>query len=113
MQNSSMKLIWDLTIQIDRHLSHNSPDIVCIYFIKNNCFLMDVATPGDSYLSNKVTKKCERYTDLKLEMQKMWSIRVSVVPVIIGSLGFIPTCLKKNYNLYQSITLVSSQVIEE
>ena len=71
MQNSSMKLLWDYTIQTDRHLSHNRPDMVCVYFIMNHCFLIDVAIPGDSRLSNKVTEKLERYTDLKLEIQKM------------------------------------------
>ena len=77
MQNSSMKLLWDFTIQTDRHLSHNGPDIVCVDFIKNHCFLIDVAIPGDSCLYNKVTEKLERYTDLKLEIYKMWSMRVS------------------------------------
>ena len=72
---------------------------MCVDFIKNHCFLIDVAIPGDSRLSSKVTEKLERYTDLKLEIQKMWSMRVSVVPVVIGSLGSIPTCLKKNLQL--------------
>ena len=99
MQNSSMTLLWDFTIQTDRHLSHNHPEIVCVDFIKSHCFLIDVAIPGDSCLSNKVTEKLERYTDIKLEMQKMWSMEVSVVPVVIGSLGSIPKCLKKNLQL--------------
>lgn len=73
MQNSSMKLLWDFTIQTDKHLSHNHPDIVCADFIKNHCFLIDVAIPGDNHLSNKVTEKLERYTDLKLEIQKVVS----------------------------------------
>ena len=59
MQNSSMKLLWDFTIETDRHLSHNHPDIVCVDFMKNHCFLVDVAIPGDSRLSNKVTEKLE------------------------------------------------------
>ena len=29
----------------------------------------------------------------------MWSIRVSVVPMVIGSLGSIPTCLKKQVDI--------------
>ena len=100
MQKSSLKFLWDFTIQTDRHLLHNRPDIVCVDFIKNHCFLIDVAIPGDSCLSYKVTEKLERYTDLKLDIQKMWSVGVSVVPVVIGSLGCIPTYLKKVYNSY-------------
>ena len=67
-----MRLLWDFTIQTDRHLSCNHPatDIVCVDFIKNHCFLIDVIIPGGSHLSNKVTEKLERYADLKLETQK-------------------------------------------
>ena len=37
-----------------------------------NIFMIHKALPklGDSRLSNKVTEKLERYTDLKLEIQK-------------------------------------------
>ena len=72
---------------------------MCIDFVKNYCFLIDVAIPGDSRISNKVVEKLDRYTDLKLEVQKMWSMRAFVVPVIIGSLSSIPICLKKNLQL--------------
>ena len=34
MQNNSMKLLCDFTIQTDRRLSHNRPDIMCVDFIK-------------------------------------------------------------------------------
>ena len=101
--NSSMKLLCDFTTQTDRHPSHNCPNITYVAFANNHCFLIDLAIPEDSCLSNKVTEKLERYTDLKLEMQKMWSTRLFVVPVVIaiviGSLSSIPTCLKKNLQL--------------
>ena len=41
---------------------------MCVDFIKNLCFLIDVAIPRDSHISNTVTEKLERYTDLKREI---------------------------------------------
>ena len=58
-------------------------------------------------MSSKVVEKLDRYTDCKLKVQKMWSMRVFVVPVVIGSLGSIPICLKKNLQLLSIYYAVS------
>jgi len=98
IQNDSINLLWDLTVQTDRHLPHNRPDIIiCVDFTKKHAFLIDIAILGDSRLSRKINEKYQRYTDLKIEVQKMWSM---IVPVILGSLGSVPTSLK---NLLQQL----------
>ena len=66
IQNDNMKLLWDFTVQTDRHLPHNRPD----NFTKKHAFLIDIAIPGDSRISQKVNKKYQRCTDLKIEAQK-------------------------------------------
>ena len=96
-----MKLLWDFTIQTDRRLLHNRPDIVCIDFVMNHCFLIDIAIPGDSRVLQKISEKQQRYSDLKIEVQKMWSYRASVAPIIIGSLGSIPRGLKDQLKTLQ------------
>jgi len=58
-----MKLLWDFTIQCDRQIPHNRPDIVCVDYSKS--YLIDVAIPGDSRVKEKVSEKHQRYTDLK------------------------------------------------
>ena len=96
-----MKLLWDFTVQTDKHLTHNRPDIICLDFTMNCCFLIDVAIPGDSRISQKISEKRQRYSDLKIEIQKMWSVRASVAPVIIGSLGSVPEGLKDQLQTLQ------------
>jgi len=81
MESSSMRLLWDFTIQTDRHLSHNSPDIVCVSHQHSTAFLIDVAVPGDSRISQKINEKREKYTDLKIEIQQMWNMHAAVVPL--------------------------------
>ena len=96
LENSSMNLLWDFTIQADRHLPHNKPDIVPHDFHRKTVFLIDVAILGDNRLIAKVNEKMERYTDLKIELQRMWKVRVVIVPLISGCLGSVSKCLVKN-----------------
>ena len=91
-----MKLLWDFTIQTDRHLPHNRPHILYVSHQHNAAFLIDVAVPGDSRLSQKINEKCEKYRDLKIEIQRMWNMRAVVVPPVIGSLESIPMCLAQH-----------------
>ena len=45
----------------------------------------------------------EGYTDqsdLKVELQRMWKVRVVIVPLIIGCLGFVSKCLVKHLKAF-------------
>jgi len=101
LHNSCFKLLWDFTIQTDHHLVHNRPDIVYIDLVQKHCYLIDIAIPGDSRISRKFNEKHQRYTDLKVEVQKFWSFMTTVVPIIIGSLGSISGHLKDQLTLLQ------------
>jgi len=74
MENSSLKLLWDFTIQTDCHLPHNRPDIVYVSHQDNTTFLIDVAISGDNRLTQKINKKWQKYTDLKMELQRMLNL---------------------------------------
>ena len=38
LENLSMNLLWDFTIQTDRHLPHKRPDILCVSHQHNTAF---------------------------------------------------------------------------
>lgn len=38
MQNACIKLLWDFTIQTDRRLTHNRPDLISIDFTRRHAF---------------------------------------------------------------------------
>ena len=61
VENTSMKLLWDFTIQSDRHLLHNRPDLVCVDYLTKTTYLIDVAIPGDTRVIEKVTEKPQQY----------------------------------------------------
>ena len=57
----------------------------------NEVYLIDIAIPGDSRLSQKVVEKQTKYVDLKIEVVRVWKCRkVSIIPIIVGALGSIP-----------------------
>jgi len=76
-------------------------------------FQIDVAVPGDSKLIAKVNEKPEKYTDLKIELQRMWNFHVILCALVIGFLGSVSTCLfkhLKNLNIFYG-TLVPKSVL--
>ena len=91
-----MKLLWDFTIQCDRHIPHNRPDVVCVDYLTKIIYLIDVAIPGDTRVTEKVVEKHQQYTDLKIELQKMWNMRVVILPLVLGALRSVSLCQEKH-----------------
>ena len=79
----------------DRHLKHDRPDITVVFPNDQKAFLVDIGIPGDSKLPSKVLEKLTRYTDLKIEVEKLWTVKCFIVPVVVGTLGSIPLNLTK------------------
>ena len=57
-------------------------------------FLIDVAIPGDSRISQTITEKQKKYVDLKMEISQLWQSTVHIVSIIVGALGSIPKNLE-------------------
>ena len=62
--------------------------------------LIDVAIPGDRNVIKKEAEKILKYKDLTIEIQRMWNVKTSVIPVIIGATGTISKSFRK-YVIYQ------------
>ena len=43
----------------------------------------------------KEKDKIEKYQDLGMELQKIWNVKVKIIPLVIGSLGAIPKQFSK------------------
>ena len=50
---------------------------------------MIFAVPGDVGLGRKEKDKIENYQDLGRELQKIWNVKVKIIPLVVGSLGAI------------------------
>jgi adenylate cyclase len=56
-----------------------------------------VAIPADrNRVQNEAEKKL-KYRSLCIEMQRMWNLKCTIVPVTIGATGIVTRSLKKNF----------------
>ena len=108
LQNNEAKILWDFKIQTDKHLAHNIPDITVVE--KKQVWLVDVAIPGDSRIQQKEVEKITKYQDLKIEVERLWERKATVVPVVIGALGAIPRDLTKHLNTLGLDKITPSQL---
>ena len=56
---------------------------------------MDVAVPVDYTVKIEKSKKRDKFSDLARELKKLWSMKVTVIPILIGALRTIPKGLVK------------------
>ena len=52
--------------------------------------IIDFAVPGDIRIEEKEKEKIEKHQGLIRELQKIWNVRVKIIPLVVGSLGAIP-----------------------
>ena len=82
--------MWDFSIQTDHVIEARRPDLVVVDKKRRTCKIIDFAVPGDSRIEEKEKEKIEKYQDLRRELQKIWNVRVKIIPLVVGSLGAIP-----------------------
>ena len=54
---------------------------------KTECQIIDFAISGDRNIVIKEQEKIDKYQVLIIELQKVWNVKVVVIPVAIGALG--------------------------
>ena len=48
-----------------------------------------MSVPTEKNISIKTTEKLSKYKDLEIEVERIWGLKTSTIPVIIGALGLI------------------------
>ena len=82
--------MWDFRIQTDHVIQAQRPDLVVVDKKERSCKIIDFAVPGDSKIEEKENDKIEKYQELGRELQKIWDVKVKIIPLVVGSLGAIP-----------------------
>ena len=90
LENEDYKIMWDFSIQTDHFIEARRPDLVAVDKKERSCKIIDFAVPGDSRIEEKEKDKTEKYQDLGRELQKIWNVKVKIIPLVLGSLGAIP-----------------------
>ena len=63
---------------------------------KITCHLVDFVVPADHRVKMKESEKIDKYLNLARELRKLWNMRVTVVSIVIGTLGTITSSLEKS-----------------
>ena len=70
-------------------LTANRPDIIIKNKKEKTCTLIDVAIPADRNVVQKEVEKKLKYKSLCIEILRMWNLKCTIVPVIIGATGIV------------------------
>ena len=98
LENDSYKLLWDFNIQMDHLIPARRTDLIIINKKKKKkriFKIVDFAVPADHRINLKESEKKDKYFNLARELKKLWNIKVTIVPIVIGALGTITKGLLK------------------
>jgi hypothetical protein len=94
-QGGNVTILWNQQAQTDRTIPNNKPDIIIRDNEKSTCMSIDVTISGDRNVIKEEAEKIRKYKDLTIEIQRMWSVKTKVTPVIIGATGTISKSFTK------------------
>ena len=89
LENQDKKILWDFSIRTGHVIEAEKPDLVAVDRKERSCKIIDFAVPGRSRIKEKEKDKIEKYQDFGREFQKIWYVKVKVIPLVVGSLGAI------------------------
>ena len=99
LENDSYKLLLDFDIQTDHLISARWPDLIVNKKKKKKrkrtCKIVNFAVPVDSRIKLKECEKKDKYLDLARELKKLWNMKVTIIPIMIGAFGTVPKGLLK------------------
>ena len=84
------------SIHTDRDVTANKPDIVIKNKKEKTCTLIDVAIPADRNVVQKEAENKLKYKSLCIEIQRMWNLKCTIIPVKIGATEIVTRSLRKN-----------------
>jgi hypothetical protein len=89
-------MLWNQAIHTDREVTANRPDIIIKNKKEKTCSLIDMAIPAGGNVFQKEAKKKLKYKSLCTEIQRMWHLKCTIIPVITGATGIVTRSLRKN-----------------
>ena len=99
LENDTHKLLWDFNIQTGHQIPARRLDLIIVNKKKKKkreiCKIVDFAVPADHRINLKECEKKDKYLDLARELKKLWNMKVTIVPIVIGAFGTITKGLLK------------------
>ena len=94
-ESGTVTILYNHPIHTDRFIPANKPDLVIRDKNKRECLIIDVSVPMDNNVQGKQAEKLLKYKDLQIEISRVWNVKTTVIPIIIGAHGTIGKKLSK------------------
>ena len=99
-------VLWDFEIKTDHQISGRRPDLIIINNNSNKkkkkkrkkkrtCKIVNFAFQADRRIKLKESEKKDKYLDLTRELKKLWNMKVTIIPIVIGAFGPVSRVLLK------------------
>jgi len=95
-EEGDVTVLWNQAVHTDREVKANRPDIIIKNKRETTCTLIDVAIPAHRNVVQKEAEKNLKYKSSFIEIKRMWSLKCTITPVIIGTSGIVTRSLRKN-----------------
>ena len=90
LKNNTQNLQWDFHIHTDHLILARRTDLMIINKKKERiCKIVDFAVPADHRIKLKGCEKKDKYLELARQLKKLWNMKVTIAPIVIGALGTI------------------------
>ena len=93
---TTTSVLWNQAVHTDREVTANRPDIIIKNKKEKTCTLIDVAIPADRNVVQKEVETKLKYKSLCIEIKRMWNLKCTIIPIIIGAIGIVTRSLRKN-----------------
>ena len=107
------KLLWDFNIPTDHLISARIPDLIIINKRKKKIYkIVDFAVPADHRIKLKECEKRDKYLDLARELKKIWNIKVTILPIVIGAFVTVTKGLLKGLKDLEVETIQTTALLK-
>ena len=96
-------MLWNQAVHTE--VAANRPDIIIKSKKEKTCTLLDVAIPADRNVVLKEVEKKLKYKSLCIEIQRMWNMKCTIIPVITVAAGPATEVLGRKYGSHTKKTL--------
>ena len=90
LKNATHRTLRNFEIQTDHLIPAGRPDKK-----KKKNLRTDFVVAACYRMKIQESEKRDKYLNFVWELKKLWNMRVTVIPIVIGTLGTVPRCLER------------------
>jgi hypothetical protein len=85
-EEGDVTVLWNKAVHTDREVTANRPDIIIKNKKEKMYALIDLTIPADRNVVQTEAESKLKYKSLCIEIQRMWNLKCTIMPIIIGAL---------------------------